>query len=163
MSHAVSVPRPEHLYEEDLALWAEEQARLLEERRFSQIDIINLIDEVRSVGASQKSEIRNRLKVLVAHLLKWRFQPGLRGPSWANTIRNQRLKLGEVLSDSPSLRRYPAETLSRIYVSGRMLAAKETGIDFPLFPATCPFTIDEILDDDFLPVGSDLDPYPTRS
>jgi hypothetical protein len=144
------------LYERDFFAWTQEQARLLRERRFDELDLDNLIDEVESVGRSDKKEIFNRLKVLTAHLLKWKYQPGARSAGWSGTIRTQRDRLAAVLEDSPSLHGHPAEVFERAYLSARLLAAKETGIDFTLFPERSPFTIDQVLDEDYLPKEPDL-------
>ena len=144
------------LFEDDFFLWTREQARLLRERRFDELDLENLIDQVESVGGSERREVRNRMAVLVAHLLKWKYQPGNRTPSWRNTIRDQRRKLLAVVEDSPSLRPYPAEIFDGSYGSGRLKAAAETGIDFTLFPEQRPFTVEQALDDGFLPKEPDL-------
>ncbi len=144
------------LYQEDFFLWSQEQARLLRERRFDEVDLDNLIDEVEGVGNSDKREIRNRMTVLVAHLLKWKFQPGRRTPSWQRTIRDQRAELASVFEDSPSLRSYPEQVFPRIYAGARLRASDETGIDFTLFPEAAPFTVEQALDDGFLPKEPDL-------
>lgn len=73
MSHAIASPTVDDLHDRDLFLWSRQQARLLEERRFDELDLENLIDEVRSVGNSEKREIRSRLAVLIMHLLEWRY------------------------------------------------------------------------------------------
>ena len=155
MSNTVSVLSPGSVYEQDLFLWAREQAHLLEERRFGELDLENLIEEVGTVGGSDRREIYSRMEVLIVHLLKWRHRPGRRTPSWQTTIRHQRTRIGKIVGDSPSLRRYPASELSDAYVGGRLREADETGIDFTLFPADCPFTIDQVLDPVFMPDSAD--------
>ena len=139
------------LYETDFHAWTQEQARLLKEKRWADLDLDNLVEEVESVGRSDKYQIESRLEVLIAHLLKWKFQPGLRGGSWAGTITVQRQGIARVTKSSPSLKRYPAKTYQDQYLAARLLASKETGIAFDLFPEDCPFTIDEVLDIDFFP------------
>lgn len=141
----------DHLHDEDLFHWSQEQAKLLEEKRFGELDLINLIDEVRALGASEKREIRNRLAVLLMHLLKWCHQPGRHSSSWERTIADQRRELAEVLADNPSLRRYPDQVLDQAFGSARLQAARETGLDLTLFPTTPPFTAEQTLDPDFLP------------
>ena len=144
-------------YEEDFFLWTQEQARLLQERQFDELDLDHLVEEVRGVGRSERSEIENRLVVLVAHLLKWRQQPGHRSSGWRGTIAEQRRRLARVLQASPSLKDYPAEVFQDFaYLSARLEAAKDTGIDFTLFPELPPFTVEQVLDDDFLPKEPDL-------
>lgn len=145
------------LYDEDFYLWAKAQARLLRERRFEDLDLDNLADEVDGVGRSEKREIRNGLAVLLTHLLKWRYQPGNRTSSWRHAIRNQRLELRSVLEDSPSLSRYPAEVFGQAYEAGRLGASRDTGIDLTLLPETPPFTVDQALDEAFLPREPDRD------
>ena len=68
MSDAVLAPQVD-LYDADLFLWTEEQARLLREKRFDELDLSNLVEEVEGVCKSQRSEIENRLVIIVVHLL----------------------------------------------------------------------------------------------
>ena len=143
--------RSTDLYEQDFFAWTQQQAQLLRDGRFSELDLENLIEEVACVGRSERKEINSRLKIIIAHLIKWRFQPGARSPSWRGTIDEQRSKVAAVLSASPSLKRYPGERLKLDYLSARLLAAKETGIDFSIFSEDCPFTIEQILDENFWP------------
>lgn len=156
MADQAEATRSNALYERDLYEWTQQQARLLQERRFADLDLDNLVEEVRSVGGSEKREIENRLKVLIMHLLKWKYQPGRRSTGWSGTIDEQRSRLARVLAASPSLSTYPAEVFELSYLSGRLKAAKETGIDFTLFPEQPPFSIEQVLDPEFLPKEPDL-------
>jgi hypothetical protein len=126
--------RANSLYERDFFTWTQEQARLLRERRFGDLDLDNLVDEVESVGSSEKREVRSRLVVLIGHMLKWRFQ-----------------QLNDILDNSPSLRSYASEQISRAYRGARLLASKETGIAFGVFPTECPFDEKAVLDLEFFP------------
>lgn len=146
----------ETLYESDFYAWTQMQADLLRARRFGDLDLENLIDEVASVGASEKREIRSRLTVLITHLLKWKYQPGARSSSWRGTIDEQRASLDDLLIASPSLRRYPFEVFDSCYLSGRLKAAKETGIDFTLFSTSPPLTAEQVLDEGYFPKEPDL-------
>ncbi|GJE74631.1 MULTISPECIES: DUF29 domain-containing protein [Methylorubrum] len=148
---ALKPPPAADLYDTDFYAWTQAQAELLRQGRFDALDLGHLIEEVASVGASEKREIKNRLAVLIGHLLKWMVQPGARSSSWTGTITEQRLQVHDVLEMSPSLRRYPAEVFARAYHSGRVLAAKDTGFDFALFPEQPPFTVEQALNLDFLP------------
>lgn len=148
---ALKPPPADDLYETDFYLWTQAQAELLREHRFEELDLGNLIDEVASVGGSEKREIRSRLSVLIGHLLKWKYQPGGRSSGWVGTITEQRQQLHDVLAMSPSLRRYPGQIFVGCHLSGRLLAAKDTGIDFVLFPEDPPFSVEQVLDPDFLP------------
>jgi hypothetical protein len=144
-------PPQNTVYETDFYARTQEQARVLRERRWNDLDLENLVDEVASVGGSEKREIRNRLTILLAHLLKWKHQPGLRGASWRGTICEQRDQLADIVGDSPSLREFLLQQVKDRYLGGRLLVAKETGIAFGLFPEECPFAPDQVLDPEFFP------------
>jgi hypothetical protein len=151
MSKPAVKPPPKDLYETDFHAWTQQQARLLRERRWDDLDLENVAEEIETLGRSDKRQIESRLEVLMAHLLKWKFQPGLRSASWSGTIIEQRLRIEDLLKESRSLKRYPAKVFLRRYLGARLKASAETGIAFDLFPAECPFTIEEVLDVDFLP------------
>jgi hypothetical protein len=157
MSDTKTKAPPNTLYETDFYAWTQEQARFLRERRFADLDLDNLVDEVESVGGSEKREIRNRLTILLAHLLKWKYQPGRRGSSWTGTIFEQRGQLADILEGSPSLQEYFRRQIPDRYLSGRLAAAKETGIAFGLFPEQCPFAPDQVLDLGFFPEDREIE------
>jgi hypothetical protein len=157
MSDTKTRARPNDLYEADFYTWTQEQARLLRERRFDDLDLENLIDEVESVGRSDKRQIESRLEVLLAHLLKWKFQPGGRGNSWIATIFEQRQRLTRLVEDSPSLREFQRQEVFRSYRAARLLASEQTGIAFGLFPEECPFTPEQVLDLEFLPEDREVE------
>jgi Domain of unknown function DUF29 len=144
-------PPPNDLYETDFYAWTRQQARLLRERRWDDVDLENVAEEIETLGRSDKRQIESRLRVLMAHLLKWKYQPGLRSPSWSGTITDERLRIEDMLKESPSLKRYPAKVFLRHYLGARLKASAQTGIAFDLFPEECPFTIEEVLDVDFFP------------
>ncbi|WP_375465402.1 DUF29 domain-containing protein [uncultured Methylobacterium sp.] len=157
MSKAALKPPPAvSPYETDFYLWTQAQAALLRARRFDELDLENLIDEVASVGGSEKQQIESRLDILLGYLLKWKYQPGARNDSWTATIFEQRGRIARVLRASPSLKRDPADVFDACYVSGRLLASRDTGIDFTLFPQAPPFTLAQALDLDYLPKEPDL-------
>jgi len=138
-------------YDHDYHAWLTRQAALLAERRFAELDLDNLIDELQALARSEKREIENRLNVLLVHLLKWARQRTQRSGGWASTIIEQRARLLKRMQESPSLRGYPAEVLDEEYAIAREKAAAETGLRATTFPKTCPYTIDQVLDPDFLP------------
>ncbi len=80
------VIQPNGLYQQDFYLWTESTANLLREAKFSQLDLVNLIEEVESMGRSEKRELKSRLIILLMHLLKWKYQPAKRSHSWRSTI-----------------------------------------------------------------------------
>ena len=142
-------------YEVDYALWCAEQGALLREGRFDALDRENFAAEIESLGRSDRREIENRLKVLLAHLLKWQFQPEQQMAGWRVTVREQRTQIAKTIKESPSLSRYPSEVLPEEYASARADAADETGLPEDTFPAECPFTIEQVLDPHWLPEAAD--------
>jgi hypothetical protein len=157
MSPTETKTRPNDLYEVDFYAWTQEQARLLRERRWDDLDLDNLVDEVEGVGRSDKRQIESRLEILVAHLLKWKFQPGGRGSSWINTIFEQRQRLIRLIADSPSLREFQRQEVSNGYRAARLLAAKDSGMAFGLFPDECPFSPEQVLDLEFFPEDREIE------
>ena len=143
--------RADALYEEDFFAWSAEQGRLLKARGSVGLDWDNLAEEIESLGRSERSEIRSRLRVILVHLLKWQFQPDRRKAGWAATLLEQRDGLSEAIEESPSLRSYPETVLARQYRIARAKAAAETGIPLDRFPARNPYSVEQILDEDFLP------------
>ncbi len=143
-------------YDEDFALWARDQARLLEQRRFDALDLQNLVEEVESLGRNDRRELKSRLEVLLMHLLKWKFQPeqlALGRKSWRQTIVEQRSQIRLVLEDSPSLRRWlrdPDWTRS-IWEVAAVKAADETDLELAKFPREPIWSFDEILAWSFYP------------
>ena len=140
-------------YDKDFYGWVNEQAELLRTGALNQLDIENLIEEVESMGRSELSALRNRLKILIAHLLKWKYQPTYQGRSWALTIKGQRNDLKDLLDYSPSLKYKMRQNvfIKRAWKSAVIDVAKETGFDEKIFPIEPIWTLDEILSEDFLP------------
>ena len=137
------------LYERDLVAWTEEQAGLLRSGQLSALDATHLAEEIESLGASERREVRSRLARLLQHLLTWQFQAELRSRSWSATIRVQRDELAAVLDDSPSLRGLLPAMLPRAYDIGRGRALQETGLLH--LPDDCPWTIGQVMEQAFLP------------
>jgi hypothetical protein len=103
------------------------------------------------MGKRDLKELISRVRVLVGHLLKWQLQSEKKSRSWERTIASQRTQLGQLLEDIPSLRVKIQPNLRRNYERTVNLAVIETGLTKSLFPAECPFTIEQILDSEFLP------------
>jgi hypothetical protein len=103
------------------------------------------------MGKSQKRALGSHLRVLLIHLLKWHCQPQLRRPSWRVSIRNARDCIEAIVADSPSLGRLPQDLFAQEYVKARKYAADETGLPLASFPERAPFSLAEVLDEDFLP------------
>ncbi len=152
MSSKVLKERETRLYDQDFNLWLDEQVTFLRQGRVNELDLENLAEEVESIGRSDKREVYNRLTVLMTHLLKVQFQPDKRTRSWRSTIREQRRQLRLVFQDSPSLEKaYVPNMFDAIYQDARQEASEETRLGLETFPAICPYSLEQVLDEDFFP------------
>ena len=140
-----------HSYETDYLRWLDDQAACLRVGAFDQLDREHLYEELESMSRSERRQLRNRLIVLVLHLLKLGYQPDRRSRSWSITVVTQRVDIKLLLRDSPSLRPTLSATLDEIYDAARREAAQETGLALGHFPPRCPFTLEQVLDDDYWP------------
>ena len=129
--------------------WTEQQAALLRAGEYPAVDAQHLAEEIESVGASERREVRRRLARLLQHLLKWRYQSDHRSRSWSTTIQRQRDELAAVLDDSPSLQAALPTVLPGSFRLGRGWAIQETGL--LELPETCPWSIEQVMADQFLP------------
>lgn len=135
-------------YDTDFHAWAQEQAGLLRAGRFSQLDIDHVAEEIEDLGKRERRALQSRLGVLRGHLLTWRYQPEYANrKSWRATINAQRRSLAQLLGENPSLRAGLPQVIDRAYADGLDLAVAETPLDYGAFPATCPWSGDEILGD----------------
>jgi hypothetical protein len=139
------------LYQRDRAAWLQNQVRALRSGRFAQLDHGHLVEELEAEVGNYKREIKRRLRVLLAHLLKWKYQPDQRSSSWRGTIRVQRIDIADVLDDNPSLRPGVQQAIRDAYPQAAKLAADETGQLEDLYPRSCEWTEQEILDTEFWP------------
>jgi hypothetical protein len=140
-----------NLYEQDFYLWIEITAKQLKAGNFTEIDLENLIEEIESMGRSEKRALESNLVVLLMHLLKYKYQPEKRSKSWLSTMFEHRRRLNKQFQDSPSLKKYFLETFAECYQDARQQASIETGLDLDIFPVDSPFNTDECLNKEFLP------------
>jgi hypothetical protein len=138
-------------YATDYAGWAAHQAKLLRAGRLEEIDLNQIADELDAIMGNEKRELTRRFRILIAHLLKWRYQSEARSAGWRGTIRYQRDDINDLLAESPSLRATVPDKVAAAYPRAVVLAADETGKPRSAFPAECPFTPTELLDDEFWP------------
>ncbi len=139
------------LYDRDYSLWLETTAQQLRSRQLGDLDIDNLAEEIEDMGKSQKQALKSNLKVLLAHLLKYKYQPQKRTNSWRSTIYEHRDRIQQAFQDSPSLRPYFDTVFDECYKVARKKAAIETGIEIDRFPELSPFSTVETLDEEYLP------------
>ena len=142
------------LYDQDFAAWADHTTQLLQERRFDQLDLEHLIEEVQDLSKRERQALYSNLKVLLVHLLKWQFQLSMRSNSWKASIVEHRQRVQKHLQDSPSLKPYLAQIFEDCYHKARLVAEAETAVPISVFPADCPYAIATVLEEGFQPDGS---------
>ena len=138
-------------YDRDFLAWTRTTATRLRRGRFREINIEHVAEEIEDMGKRDVDELCSRTEVLIAHLLKWKQQPRKRSNSWRATIVTQRLEIQRLLRRSPSLRRHLRIEEAENYQGAVKRAAAETGLGRETFPSACPYPIEQILDEEFLP------------
>ncbi|WP_435539855.1 DUF29 domain-containing protein [Azospirillum sp. ST 5-10] len=148
-----------HAYDEDYYAWTQEQARLLREaareRINTAVDWEHIAEEIEDMGKSDRRLVGSHLARVVEHLLKLEFSPAAapRG-GWRKTVLEQRASAIDALDDSPSLKGKLA--IGAIYRRGRRFASEGLGqdqVEERLLPADCPYSLDQLLDEDWWPVS----------
>jgi Domain of unknown function DUF29 len=143
--------RSSELYEEDLYAWSEVQADLLRRRRFAELDLERVVEEIEDVGGSLYREVRSRIRTIMEHLLKLEHSAVIEPRAgWERTIRTQRADLAEDLT--PSLRPRIERGVARFYEAARIeaaaaLRAHDEHAAADALPTTSPYTLDQITGD----------------
>jgi hypothetical protein len=137
---------PVSLYENDYYLWLIETAEKLKRGSFQEIDLANLIEEIESLGRKERAELRNRLKVLLEHLLKLNYweqekERNLRG--WKITISEQSIQIAQLIKDSPSLKSHLEVLMKEAYQNALKITRVKTQLDN--LPESNPFDLESIL------------------
>ncbi len=140
----------ESLYERDYYTWALRQANALKKHRAESLDWENLAEEGGDLARSERRELRNRLKVLLTHLLKWQYQPKRRSRSWEATIAVQRTQIRQHLRDNPGLKPSIPALLSDAYETARIEVAVRL-TEQPQPPQSCPWSFEQVMGDRFRP------------
>ena len=140
-------------YKSDIVAWANEQAQLLRNKQFNLLDLEHLAEEIADVGKSEQRELMSRMAALLSHLIKWLYQPARQDTSWHTPIKTQRERIQRRLKQTPSLRNCLTDKdwLADAWADARDLAEKETAIAYEKFPEFCPWTMDNVLCNDWLP------------
>lgn len=138
-------------YDQDLYTWALQQAALLRERKFDQVDWEHIIEEVEDMSKSEKRALQSFLETLLMHLLKWKYQPAYQGRSWKFTIIEQRQRIVGHLKENPGLKSKLPDVIESAYRYAISGAVRETGLAPEVFPETCPWDYEQFMDNDFWP------------
>lgn len=138
-------------YQSDFYSWAMAQSELARTRSSNALDWDHVAEELRLLGVSEERELKSRLIVLLAHLLKWTFQSELRSRSWTNTIMSQRLALVDHMASNPGLKPKLPDAFVSAYTRARLEASSETDLDLAIFPLHALFSCEQAMDLDWLP------------
>lgn len=138
-------------YDKDVYGWAVYTAQLLKDKKMDQVDFENIIEQIEALGRSLEMQLTYRLSLVLMHLLKWQYQPTLQGKSWQVTLREQRRASRRIIDKNPSLKAKINECLFEAYEDAIDETIKETGLDEKIFPSSCPYTFEQIMNDDFYP------------
>jgi hypothetical protein len=149
-------------YERDFHSWINQHINLLKTKQLQDLDIDHLIEELEGMANRDRNELMSHFVILIAHLLKWQFQfehfaktwqhaGEYAAKSWQYTIIEQRYRIKEQLENIPSLKRSIEEAISKGYSKAVNLAAQETGLPIKTFPQSCPYSIEQLLDNNFYP------------
>ena len=139
------------LYEQDFYLWTQATAQLLKNHRWEELDLQKLIEEVESMGRTEKNALKSNLIVVLLHLLKYAYQPGRRSDIWTNSITEHRIRIEVEIESSPSLKPYIQEVYGSCYTKARRLAPNETNLPLVTFPVESLWTSEQAIDSAFLP------------
>jgi hypothetical protein len=135
----------------DFYAWCFEQADFLRHRRFEDLDVPILIEELESMGNEQRHALRSSYRLVIIHLLKWEFQPSRRTRSWAGTITRERINIEDRERANKTLRNEALVIVDEAYRGAVLQAAKETGLPQSTFPAACPYSVDQLRDPEWMP------------
>jgi hypothetical protein len=141
-------------YEHDFLLWTEQQAALLRAGKLSELDIEHIREEIESMGKEQKLALQSLLRMILVHLLKLDLSPATEPRAkWIEEVLEFRAQAENRLEDTPSLRHYADELFAKAWPQARRIAQKSFELhgEQVQVPAECPYTLEQVLDPDFLP------------
>ncbi len=139
-------------YQTDFDVWTHQTAQLLREGRYAEIETERLIEEVEDLGKRDRRAVVSQLIRLLMNLLKWAYQPARRSDSWLDSITDARVQIQLAFEDSPSLENYLSAQVESSYERARRQAARQTGLDVSVFPSDCPYELESVLNEDWLPL-----------
>ena len=146
----IGVNEAPNLHDQDFYAWTREQVKFLKDKTFDKLDLIHLVELVESNGNSYAHNIVGNLEDLLMNLLRWRYQLKA-GSREVRKIDVQRTRLAQHIKNMPSLKNVLLERLLNSYQLAISWAVLENGLDNSYFPATCEWTLDQILDSNFYP------------
>jgi len=143
--------RAAELYDRDFAEWTRHNAELLRSGRASEADLEHIAEEIEDMGKRERRSLHTRCVRLIEHLLKWQYQPERRGSSWTRTIVLQRRGIRRLLDENPSFLPALAEIVAEAYDDAAAVMSAVTKRPRNELPASCPFTLEQVLSEGYLP------------
>lgn len=147
----ITLTNLKQLYEIDDFQWLEETIKLLKNQQFKEIDWENLIEELEDLGKEKKNAVVSLLEQVIRHLLLleyWRSEREYNQVHWQEEIYNFRIQLKRRLTTN--LRNYLESELNSIYQDALGFVQIKTQKTVN-FPPECPYSLDQLLDIDWLP------------
>jgi hypothetical protein len=141
------------LYDRDFYAWSQRASELLRKGCFAEADVEHVAEEIEDMGIERKHSLKSQTRRLLWHLLKWQFQPERRSRSWRVSITNARVEISDILEENPSLGPSTHDLPGAVYRQAVNLAVEETGLARKVFPEGCPYSFDQMMEDNFLPGG----------
>ncbi len=142
------------LYEKDFVAWVDETVEQLRRGEVKSLDWEHIIEEIEGLGISERHRVDSFLLQLLIHLLLYRYWESERercANGWEEEIANFRLEL-EFSFESRTLYNYFLQRIDIVYPKALGRVKKKTKLPAATFPETCPFTVEQLLDNEFLPV-----------
>jgi len=137
------------LYETDIVLWLEEQVKLLRDRKFEELDMDHLLEEIEDLG-NQRDTIERLWALTMMHMLKWKYQPDRRCNSWKSSIKGHAKHAARRFFKTPTNKRHVEEFFQDAYEEAKLEAANETFLDLSSFPIECEWSYQQLLDEKFI-------------
>ncbi|MDZ8035595.1 DUF29 domain-containing protein [Nostoc sp. DedSLP04] len=142
------------LYDEDYYLWLMTTINQLRTGQFSSVDLDNLLEELETMGRSEKRAVKSLLIRLLEHLLKliyWDRERERNEGHWKGEIRTFRREIKERLKESPSLKPYILEIFDECYQDARIEASDRSQLAIDIFPSIPIGSLEQILDENWFP------------
>ncbi len=145
-------PKTQTLYDQDYYLWIKTTINQLRTGQFSAVDLENLLEELETMGRSQKRTIKSLLIKLLVHLLRlkyWEQEREQNQGHWKGEIRTFRIQIKDEIKDSPSLKPYILEIFDECYQEARKEASDRSQLPLDTFPVIPISSLEQILDENW--------------
>ncbi|MEQ8467216.1 DUF29 domain-containing protein [Coleofasciculus sp. E1-EBD-02] len=139
------------LYDVDYDQWLARTINLLKENRFNELDKDHLIEELEDLSRREKKTVERFLEQIIRHLLLWQYwtvEHDYNANHWQAEIMSFRTQINEDLTQN--LRNHLQENQVKIYEKALNYVNQKTGYEVD-FPENCPYTLDQLLEMNWLP------------